>query len=124
MAKDERAYNVRAAPSIPPAGYTGATWSDGDGMVYAIDALSDSLFKIGPEIGLANFAAPLSLPMGTVGIEMHPDHGVLYACFDPAHLLSIDLVTGEVTDIGDRGQNTTCTSLAAPRVPVPCLDAL
>jgi len=105
-------------------GYTGATWSDGDEMVYAIDALSDSLFKIDPETGLATYVAPLSLPMGTVGIEMHPDNGVLYACSDPAHLLSIDLVTGEVTDIGDMGQNTACNNLAAPWAPVPCLDAL
>jgi hypothetical protein len=105
-------------------GYTGATWSDGDEMVYAIDALSDSLFKIDPETGLATFVAPLSLPMGTVGIEMHPDNGVLYACSDPAHLLSIDLVTGEVTDIGDMGQNTACNNLAAPWAPVPCLDSL
>jgi hypothetical protein len=62
--------------------------------------------------------------MGTVGIEMHPDNGVLYACSDPAHLLSIDLVTGEVTDIGDMGQNTACNNLAAPWAPVPCLDSL
>ena len=76
MAKDGRAYSVRSVPSIPPAGYTGATWSDGDEMVYAIDALSDSLFEIDPETSLATFVAPLSLPMGTVGIEMHPDNGV------------------------------------------------
>ena len=76
MAKDERAYNVRAAPSIPPAGYTGATWSDGDEMVYAIDALSDSLFKIDPEIGLATFAAPLR----DVKLDSNPREENVHRC--------------------------------------------
>ena len=117
-----------AGTSVGPLGvnfgYTGATWSDSEAIVYAIDASSDGLFKIEPSTGTATFVAPLSLPMGTVGIEMHPENGVLYACSDPAHLLSIDLITGEVTDIGDMGQNTACNNLAAPWKEVPCLDEL
>ena len=117
-----------AGTSVGPLGvnfgYTGATWSDEEQVIYAIDASSDGLFKISPESGEATFVAPLSLPMGTVGIEMHPDNGVLYACSDAAHLLSVDLITGEVTDIGDMGQNTACNNLAAPWKEVPCLDEL
>jgi hypothetical protein len=105
-------------------GYTGATWSDEEQVVYAIDATSDGLYTISPATGEATFVAPLSLPLGTVGIEMHPANGVLYACSDPAHLLAVDLITGEVTDIGDMGQNTACNNLAAPWKEVPCLDDL
>ena len=117
-----------AGTSVGPLGvnfgYTGATWSDEEQVVYAIDASSDGLFKISPQTGEATFVAPLSLPMGTVGIEMHPENGVLYACSDAAHLLSVDLITGEVVDIGDMGQNTACNNLAAPWKEVPCLDGL
>jgi hypothetical protein len=55
---------------------------------------------------------------------MHPANGILYACSDPGHLLAVDLITGEVTDIGDMGQNTACNNLAAPWKEVPCLDDL
>ncbi|MGB0588659.1 MAG: hypothetical protein ACPGU1_03170 [Myxococcota bacterium] len=103
-------------------GYTGATWSDEEQVIYAIDATSDGLYTISPSTGEATFVAPLSLPLGTVGIEMHPANGILYACSDPAHLLAVDLITGEVTDLGDMGQNTACNNLAAPWKEVPCLD--
>jgi hypothetical protein len=105
-------------------GYTGATWSDEEQLVYAIDATSDGLYTISPQTGEATFIAPLSLPLGTVGIEMHPANGILYACSDPGHLLAVDLITGEVTDLGDMGQNTACNNLAAPWKEVPCLDDL
>ncbi len=105
-------------------GYTGATWSEDEQLVYAIDASSDALYVIAPDTGEASFVAPLSLPMGTVGIEMHPANGLLYACSDPSHLLQIDLVTGDVTDIGDMGQNTACNNLAAPWKTVECLEGL
>ncbi len=105
-------------------GYTGATWSESENVVYAIDAAGDDLYKINPETGLATFVAPLSLPMGTVGIEMHPANGVLYACSDPSNLLSIDLITGDVTTIGPMNQGAYCNNLAAPWADVPCLDTL
>ncbi|MDP6945044.1 MAG: hypothetical protein QF464_12905, partial [Myxococcota bacterium] len=72
--------------------------------------------------GAATLVAPLSQPMGTVGIEMHPANGLLYACSDAAHLLEIDIATGQVTDIGDMGQNTACNNLAAPWKSVECLE--
>ena len=117
-----------AGTSVGPLGvnfgYTGATWDDSAQTIYAIDAASDALFTVEPATGQATQVAPLSLAMGTVGIEMHPANGILYACSDPADLLAIDLVTGEVTIIGPMGQNTACNNLAAPWQPVPCLDEL
>ena len=105
-------------------GYTGATWSESENVVYAIDAAGDDLYKINPDTGLATFVAPLSIPMGTVGIEMHPTNGILYACSDPSNLLSIDLTTGDVTTIGPMNQGAYCNNLAAPWADVPCLDTL
>jgi hypothetical protein len=62
------------------------------------------------------------LPFFTVGIEMHPSNGIIYACTDYAMLLAVDPVTGLVTEIGQMDQALSCTNLAAPWLPIPCLD--
>ena len=105
-------------------GYTGATWSEQDELLYAIDATTDGLYTIDPMTGLATFVTGLDHPFGTVGIEMHPANGVIYACTDAAHLLSIDPNTGHVTDLGDMEQGSSCNNLAAPWLTVECLEEL
>ena len=117
------------AESVGPLGInfgsTGATWSEADQGVYAIDATTDALYTLSPETGAATLVADLDKPFGiTVGIEMHPGNGVIYACSDDAHLLSVDPATGHVTDIGPMEQSGFCTTLAAPWQPVDCIDAL
>ena len=118
-----------SAESIGPLGFnfgsTGATWSEADQAVYAIDATSDGLYTISPQTGQATLVATVDKPFGiTVGIEMHPGNGVIYACSDDAMLLAVDSATGAVTEIGKMKQSGFCTNLAAPWQPVPCLDAL
>ena len=103
-------------------GAAGATWSEEDQSVYAINATTDGLYDIDPLTGSATLIAPLSQPMGTVGIEMHPANGVLYACSSEAILLEIDTLSGQVTEIGHTGQEGSCTNLAAPWKTVPCLQ--
>ncbi|MDP6947247.1 MAG: hypothetical protein QF464_24075, partial [Myxococcota bacterium] len=117
------------AESIGPLGLnfgsTGATWSEWDQVVYAIDATTDGLYTISPDTGEATLVTALDKPFGiTVGIEMHPANGIIYACSDDAHLLTVDPVTGHVTDVGPMEQANFCTNLAAPWLPVECLDAL
>ena len=106
-------------------GSTGATWSEEDQSVYAIDATTDALYTISPESGQASLITELDTPFGiTVGIEMHPGNGVIYACSDDAHLLTVDPVTGEVSDLGPMLHSAFCTNLAAPWQPVECLEEL
>ncbi|MEC9071395.1 MAG: hypothetical protein VX938_03410 [Myxococcota bacterium] len=112
---------------VGPLGYdfttAGATWSDLNETLFAINGGTDGLYTIEPTTGVSTLLSSLDYDFGTVGIELHPANGVIYACSSDAHLLSVDL-DGKVTDIGDMGQGGSCTNLAAPWLPVPCLDNL
>ena len=112
---------------VGPLGYdfttAGATWSDVNETLFAINGGTDGLYTIEPTTGVSTLLSALDYDFGTVGIELHPANGVIYACSSDAHLLSVDL-DGKVTDIGDMGQGGSCTNLAAPWMPVPCLDSL
>tara|TARA_B100000029_G_scaffold482153_1_gene531874 strand:- start:2156 stop:3271 length:1116 start_codon:yes stop_codon:yes gene_type:complete len=115
-------------------GTGGATWSDESYAVFAIDGTSDSLYSIDPETGVATLQAQLQIdgfPVDfyTVGIELHPENGVLYACTgntmfitgaDDSSLYTVDPLTGEATFIGPLDQAGSCTNLAAPWVTVDC----
>jgi hypothetical protein len=102
-------------------GATGATWSEAESLLYAIDATSDGLYTINPKTGVATFITALTMDFGTVGIEIHPANGVIYACSSDAQLLKVDL-DGTVTTIGDMNQSGSCTNLAAPWVNIPCIQ--
>lgn len=108
----------------------GATWSDtlnnGQGGLYAINGLTNSLYSLNAMTGAATLLAPISgVTFGSVGIEMHPANDVLYACTTDAILYKIDPMTGAATGIGTgMGHVSSCNNLAAPWMPVPCLDAL
>ena len=100
----------------------GATWSDSINGLYAINGLNNGLYTIDPLTGLATFEVTLSMNFGTVGIELLPANGVIYACSSEANLLSIDPVSGVVTTIGSMNQSGACTNLAAPWKAVPCIE--
>ena len=117
------------AESIGPLGLnfgsTGATWSEEEQAVYAIDATTDALYTIAIDTGEATLVTALDMLFGiTVGIEMHPGNGVIYACSDNANLLTVDPETGHVTDLGPMLHSGFCTNLAAPWQPVACLEEL
>jgi hypothetical protein len=105
-------------------GASGSTWSDDDEVLYAINSNDDGLYTVDPETGEATFVAALDLPFGSVGIELHPENEVIYACTNGADLRSVDKLTGEVTVIGPMGHVGGCSNLAAPYVPIACIDAL
>lgn len=102
-------------------GTGGAAWSDTLGALYAINGNDDSLYTVDTMTGVATLVTPLSKSFGTVGIELHPANDVIYACTSDAVLRSIDPVTGTVTEIGPMDQKSSCTNLAAPWKPIPCL---
>jgi len=104
-------------------GTGGATWSDFGKTLYAINGNDESLYTIHPITGVATLVVALSKPFGTVGIELHPYNGVIYACTDFNPLREIDPLTGIVTEKPNpMGQVSSCTNLAAPWKPVACLD--
>ncbi|MBX3129642.1 MAG: hypothetical protein KF718_23195 [Polyangiaceae bacterium] len=108
----------------------GATWSDalniGQGGLYAINGATNQLYTLNPSSGAATALVAISgVTFGTVGVELHPSSGVLYACTNDAVLYSIDGLTGQATALGNgMGHVGACNNLAAPWKPVPCLDAL
>jgi hypothetical protein len=100
----------------------GATWSDVLGGLYAINGSTDALYVIDPDTGAAAFKVALDMDFFTVGIELLPANNVIYACSTASILLKVNPESGHVTEIGPMGQKSSCTNLAAPWAPVPCLD--
>lgn len=111
---------------------SGATWSDalnaGHGGLYAINGATHSLYSINPTTGNATKLTPITgATISSVGIEMHPANGIIYVCTNDAIpvLYAIDPMTGAATSIGTgMGHVGECNNLAAPWLPVACLDAL
>lgn len=116
---------VGKATALGPLGEnfttTGATWSQKDQTLYAINGLTDSLYSINIVTGEATKIVDLDYNFGTVGIEVHPTTNIIYACSSNGDLLSVDPTTGHVTVIGPMGQGTSCTNLAAPWLEVACI---
>lgn len=109
----------------------GATWSDalnaGQGGLYGINGATNQLYTINPTTGAATAVVAITgvSLLNSVGVELHPGNGVLYACTDDAVLYSINPTTGVATAIGTgMGHTPPCNNLAAPWVKVACLDAL
>ena len=108
----------------------GATWSDalngGLGGLYGINSATNQLYTVSPTTGLATSVVTITgVTFGSVGVELHPANGVIYACTDDTLLYSIDPTTGKATAIGTgMGHTAPCNNLAAPWIKVACLDAL
>ena len=102
-------------------GYSGSTWSSDILGLYAINADDDKLYEVDVGTGLASAVVDLDVNFVTVGIEWHPDNGVLYGCTD-GHLYSIDPETGTTSEIGNMGHG--CNNLAAPWTYVACIENL
>jgi hypothetical protein len=100
----------------------GATWSDGIDDLYGLNANLDQLFEISHQNGAANKIADLNLNFGTVGMELHPQNGVIYACTSDDTLYEVDPQNGDVDAIGAMGQGGACSNLAAPWFEVGCID--
>ncbi|HAN31853.1 MAG TPA: hypothetical protein DCQ06_09675 [Myxococcales bacterium] len=104
-------------------GNGGATWSDSINGVYAIDANSDSLYTLDPKTGKASLIVKLTKDFGTVGIELHPGNGIIYACTSDSILYTVDPKTGATNPVGKLPHLAACNNLAAPWNKVKCLEA-
>jgi len=101
---------------------SGATWSQDDKKIYAINGGDDNLYTIDLKTGVATVITKLNYNFGSVGIEVHPANNKIYACSTGGDLLEVDPTSGDVTVIGSMEQSGSCTNLAAPWLEVDCID--
>jgi len=101
----------------------GTTWSTEINGLYSINSVDRNLHNLNPLTGHATPIVQLDIYIGAVGIEWHPTNEKLYLCTNPlstSYLYEVNTTTGvttEITSFPDR-----CTNLAAPWVPVACVD--
>ncbi len=102
-------------------GTHGLTWDDKGQRFLGINGGDDRLYAIDKDTGEASLLAELDQSFATVGVEMDPISGELYACTEES-LLVIDVDTGEVTKLGEIYSDPSCDDLGATWMAVPCID--
>ncbi len=114
--------------SLTPVGETGVywaghglTWDDANERFLAITGDDDTLHSLDPETGEATWLADLDHDFWSVGVEVDPVSGTLFAC-TRRDLLAVDIQTGHVTVLGEVGEDENCADLGATYLEVPCLD--
>ena len=116
-----------ADASLSPVGPTGVfwaghglTWDEANERFLAITGDDDTLHSLDPETGEATWLADLDHEFHSVGVEVDPVSGTLFAC-TRRDLLAVDIVTGHVTVLGEVGEDENCADLGATWLDVPCL---
>jgi hypothetical protein len=114
--------------SLTTVGETGVYWA-GHGLTFdeenerflAITGDDDTLHSVDPETGEATWLADLDHDFYSVGIEVDPVSGTLFAC-TRRDLLAVDIASGHVTVLGELGEDENCADLGATYLKTPCLD--
>jgi hypothetical protein len=106
-------------------GTGGLTWSDDLKDAFAINGTDDRLYTINHLTGKATLLVQTDYDFGSVGIEWHPKSHEIFACSNPAELLRVEQKDGAVTVVGPmllENKQAHCDNLAAPWVPVACVE--
>lgn len=106
-------------------GTGGLTWSDDLKDTYAINGTDDRLYTINHVTGKASFLVQTNYNFGSVGVEWHPKTHEIFACSNPAELLQVAQKDGAVSVVGPmllENKLAHCDNLAAPWVPVACVE--
>lgn len=106
-------------------GTGGLTWSDDLKDTFAINGNDDKLYTIDHLTGKATAFVQTNYNFGSVGVEWHPKVHEIYACSNPAELLHVAQKDGDVTVVGKmmlENQQAHCDNLAAPWVPIACVE--
>jgi len=110
----------RVGPLGRRFGNTGLSWDNQGQRLLAIDAADDGLYAIDPQTGAAALLVRIQHDFDSVGIEVDPLTGVLYAC-TARQLLAVDATTGAVQILGPI-TNGPCNDLAVSWHDVVCAD--
>ena len=100
---------------------SGATWSEQEQLLYAINAGNDALYSVDTQTGTATLLVDLDRNFLSVGITEHPGTGVLYACDSDGMLYSVDPSDGATAQIGSI-TGSSCNNLAAPWGAIGCIE--
>jgi hypothetical protein len=106
-------------------GSTGLTWSQPqDNVLYGVNATTDRLHTFDGDTAMETNQIQLNGNFSSVGLELHPTLGTLYACGiqnNQQHLYSIDVMSGDVALLAQDVWEASCDNIAAPFGPVDCI---
>lgn len=96
-------------------------WSEPAVIAHVLDATGDQLMVLDTTTGLLSGAVALGTDITDPGIEVLGDDPTLYMCSGTT-LSTLDTTTGGITPIGTLAFAGACTTLAAPREAIDCLE--
>jgi hypothetical protein len=91
----------------------GLAWSEAEQQLYLVTDEGDALYTVDKDSGIATEVGTLTVAIGTVGVEVHPDTDRLYVCGTTDGVLNEVSKTDASTTPMASGP-ATCTNLGAP----------
>jgi hypothetical protein len=95
-----------------------------DNVLYGINATTDRLYTFDGDTAMELDQIQLSGNFASVGLELHPSLGNLYACGingQQRALYEVDVLSGDVTQLAPDVWAANCDNIAAPFGPVDCI---
>jgi hypothetical protein len=95
-----------------------------DNVLYGINASTDRLHTFDGDTAMDLGSIQMNGNFASVGMELHPSFGTLYACGisgQQSSLFQVDTQSGDVSLVAPTGLAANCDNLAAPFGPVECV---
>ena len=96
-------------------------WSDATSQAHVLDATADQLYVLDTRTGALSGAVPVITDLTQPGMDALGEDQTLYVC-DGTTLYTIDPVTAVLGTVGTLTLTGACTTLAAPREAIACLE--
>lgn len=96
-------------------------WSDATMAAHAIDATADQLYVVDTRTGMVAEPLALAIDLTDPAMDVIGEAQTMYVCAGTT-LYTLDTSTGAIVSVGQLAFAGTCTTLAAPRRAIDCLE--